>query len=82
MAMLEAKMGRPDFWDRPEQAQQAVSELSKVKGIIEPFDRMAARIGDFEVLAELAELEGDDSALYDEADETWITVEDLNNLEL
>ncbi|NLG14343.1 MAG: peptide chain release factor 2 [Lentisphaerae bacterium] len=83
MAMLEAKMGRPDFWDRPEQAQQAVSELSKVKGIIEPFDRMAARIGDFEVLAELAELEGDDSALYDEADETWDhLVEDLNNLEL
>lgn len=76
-------MGRPDFWDRPEQAQQTVSELSKVKGIIEPFDRMAARIGDFEVLAELAELEGDDSALYDEADETWDhLVEDLNNLEL
>ena len=76
-------MGRPDFWDHPESAQQTVADLSAVKGVVEPFDKMAGRVGDFEVLAELAEMEGDDSALYTEADGTWAQLaEDMNKLEL
>ncbi|MBR5025791.1 MAG: PCRF domain-containing protein, partial [Victivallales bacterium] len=76
-------MGRPDFWDHPESAQQTVADLSAVKGVVEPFDKMAGRVGDFEVLAELAEMEGDDSALYTEADGTWEQLaEDMNKLEL
>ena len=64
-------MARPDFWEHRETAQQVVGELSAVKRVLEPFDRLESRIEDFAVLAELAEMDGPDSDLLAEADPTW-----------
>ncbi len=76
-------MARSDFWDHAESAQKTVGELSAVKGVLEPFGRMESRVADFETLAELAELEGDGSDMYTEADGTWESLRtDLDRLEL
>lgn len=76
-------MTRPGFWDNAEAAQKTVSELSAMKGVLEPFGKMESRVSDFETLAELAELEGNGSEMYAEADATWESLStDLDRLEL
>ncbi len=62
-------MTRNDFWDRKEQAQETVNEVSVLKNLLEPFKRNVAQLDDFKVMAEFAEAEGDDSPFYKEADE-------------
>ena len=81
--MLEAKMTRPDFWDSRELSQATVSEVRALKNVLEPFGRMEKHIEDFKVLAEFAELEGEDSSMYAEADQVWpLLIEELDRLEL
>ena len=76
-------MARPDFWDHAESAQKTVAELSAVKGVLEPFRAISSRVADFETLAELAEMEGDGSEMYQEADGVWASLSsDLDRLEL
>ena len=64
-------MTRPDFWDDREKSQPVVNEVSSLKNILEPFDRVCSQVEDFATLAELAADEGDSSPLYDEADQEW-----------
>ena len=76
-------MTRPDFWDRRESAQETVAEVSAIKGVLEPFARLEGQVDDFTVLGEFAELEGDDSSLYVEAEQTWPDlVKAIDQLEL
>ncbi len=76
-------MTRQDFWDRREAAQETVNEVASIKNVLEPFRKMESRVEDFAVLAELAEMEGDESPMYTEADATWTTLqEELDRLEL
>ncbi len=76
-------MTRPDFWDSRESSQAIVNEVSACKNVLEPFRRLETRLADFVVLAELAELEGDDSSLYNEAEECWPELlQELDKLEL
>jgi peptide chain release factor 2 len=76
-------MAQPDFWDRREAAQETVTEVSRLKGILEPFSRVESEFGNLAVLLELAEIEGEESELLLEADESWSHLqEELDKLEL
>jgi len=81
--LLEAKMTRPDFWDCREAAQETVAEVSAIKNVLEPFARLEKQVEDFTVLGEFAEMEGDASSLYVEAEQTWPELlKAIDNLEL
>mgnify|MGYP004656096195 FL=1 len=76
-------MARPDFWDSQDHSQAVVKEVSALKNVIEPFDRLCRQADDLATLAELAAEEGDDSPLYAEADSEWHSFsEGLDRLEL
>jgi peptide chain release factor 2 len=76
-------MTAPGFWDRKEQAQQVIDEVSALRNVIEPFARLESQVGDFEVLAELAEMEDGDSEMFAEADTAWQELtENLDKMEL
>ena len=76
-------MSRPDFWDSRESSQATVGEVQVLKNVLEPFARLEQHIEDFKVLGELAELEGEDSSMYTEADQVWPQlVEELDRIEL
>jgi len=80
MAGIEVKMAAPDFWDNKDRAQELMAQLSSCRGLIVPFDRLAAEAGDLAVLAELA---ADDSTLLDEADASARKLEEkLSEIEL
>ncbi|NLZ60787.1 MAG: peptide chain release factor 2 [Lentisphaerae bacterium] len=83
LELLEARMGRADFWDSRESSQAVVAEVQALKNVLGPYRAFSAQLEDFQVLAELAELEGDDSPLYAEAAETWPALkQELERLEL
>ena len=46
-------MSEADFWNRQESAQQVLQEVKSLKGWIEPYDRLSARIRSAEELDEL-----------------------------
>ncbi len=76
-------MTRADFWNSRERSQAVVSEVSALKNVLEPFRRLEKELEDFSVLAELAELEGDDSSLYLEAATSWPELQQsLDKLEM
>lgn len=76
-------MGRPDFWDSRESSQATVSEVQGLKNVLEPFVRLESHVDDFKVLLELAEMEGEDSSMYAEAEEVWPRLtEELDRIEL
>lgn len=62
LAELEQKMGAADFWDKKEEAQKTVEEVSAVKAKITPFRELESRVEDLAVLAEMAEMGDADSA--------------------
>jgi len=59
---IEAQMAQPDFWDRREQAQSMMEEVSSLRGKIVPFQTLSAAIEDFGALMELVEEESDPAA--------------------
>ena len=48
-------MARPDFWNRPEQAQAVVSELKGLKTVLKPMEALARQAEDLQALLEMAE---------------------------
>ena len=76
-------MTRADFWERRESAQETVAEVSAIKNVLIPFERLDGQVGDFAAMGELAELEGDDSAFYREAESVWPSLsKELDRMEL
>ena len=76
-------MSQPDFWDHKEAAQKTVSEVSRLRGIIEPYRELRAKVDDFTVLAELVEMEGEASDMLGEADGVSFAIQKgLDKLEL
>src|SRR5436853_3023421 len=55
-------MSAPDFWNNRERAQVEVEEVSRVRGLINPFVELEREIADFEALQQLAAEETNDSA--------------------
>ena len=75
-------MGRNDFWDKKERAQEVVAEVAKIKNLLEPFRKVTSQFEDLQALLELAEAEGDDSPLFAEADTPSVELaQGLENLE-
>jgi peptide chain release factor 2 len=58
---LEAKMAEPTFWDRPEEAQRTVKEVSRLKAATAPFLEVERGIEDERVMLELAREAGDEA---------------------
>lgn len=56
-------MAQPDFWDKKDEAQKTVEEVSSLKGKINPFRELESKVDDICVLAEMAEMGDDDSAI-------------------
>lgn len=76
-------MAASDFWEKKERAQTLVGELSKVKAVLEPFNKLAGKVEDFVVLAELAAEEGPESELLEEADASLTKLQaDMDKLEM
>ena len=69
LADLESEASAPDLWDDQERAQRVTSRLSFVQGEIRKVEALRSRLDDLPVLFELAEEEGDESALADAAKE-------------
>jgi peptide chain release factor 2 len=52
-------MGSADFWNNQEAAQQVVQQVKTLKGWVEPFEGMSARIQSARELSEMLDLEPD-----------------------
>jgi peptide chain release factor 2 len=50
---LEKKMSRAGFWDNPEAAQAIISQLSALKGIVEPAEELHREVKDLKELVEI-----------------------------
>ena len=55
-------MSATDFWNNRERAQAEVEEISRLKGLINPFTELEREIADFDALRQLAEEEKDSQA--------------------
>jgi peptide chain release factor 2 len=62
LTALEARMSAPDFWNDRERAQADVEQVSRVRGLVNPFHELAREIADFDALHELAAEETNESA--------------------
>lgn len=56
-------MSQPGFWDNPEAAQSIVSQLSKLKSLVEPAEQIQQSANDLAELFDLAVAESDDQIL-------------------
>src|SRR6266446_650135 len=50
-------MGRPSFWDNPDQAQQTIQQLKQLNALLKPFEDLETARGDLQALGELAQEE-------------------------
>ncbi|MEX0324095.1 MAG: peptide chain release factor 2 [Puniceicoccaceae bacterium] len=62
---LEAKMAETGFWDNQESANKVVTQVSHLKGSIQPIIQFTTKLEDLKVLIELVEdSEGDEAEAY------------------
>ncbi len=52
---LNSQMGRPDFWENPEKAQQTIQQLKPLNALLKPFEDLDTAAGDLQALAELSD---------------------------
>ena len=81
-AELEARMGVPGFWDRPDEAQRTVAELKRAKRTVDEWSSPEAQLQGLGEMLELAEAEGDDAVLKDLSRELDALVKQIGDLEL
>jgi peptide chain release factor 2 len=83
---IESLMAEPDFWDRKEQAQKQVEEVSALRARIQPLVALESQVADLETLKLLAAEEPDpaqqNAAYADFAAEFARTRADLEAFEL
>lgn len=63
---LETKMAAPNFWDDHSAAQSVISELTRLKNLVNPLTSLKKRTEDLRALFELAEESDEDPALAEE----------------
>lgn len=79
---LEARMGRPNFWEDPERARQVIDQANRIKSWTEPWKALDSKLDDLTELATLLE-EEEDSELQSELEREVASLEeDLARLEL
>lgn len=62
LAAIEARMTEPGFWDNRETAQKDMERVSLIKGKLGPLSQLELRVGDLEILREMALEETDPAA--------------------
>ena len=65
IADLSDQAGQPDLWDNTEEAQRVTSRLAHAQGDLRRLEDLRRRLEDLPVLYELADDEGDQSAIAD-----------------
>ena len=75
-------MTEPGFWDAQATAQEVVQEVKALRGWIDPFDRIVARVREAGELGELLDLEPDAALERDLAGDLATLAADLEALEL
>lgn len=74
IAELQEQVAAPDLWDDQDNAQRVTGRLSVLQSELERMEALRQRIEDMEVLAELAQEEGDAETLA-EADRELVKIE-------
>lgn len=59
---LRSQAVDPGLWDDPDRARAVTTELSRVEADVERYERLVTRLDDLEILNELAQEEGDETA--------------------
>lgn len=78
--MLEETAGKPEFWNKTEDAPKIMQEIALLKERIESYDRLAELLEEWEVLLQLYEEESDDEEdpeLLKEAEELNLQIDSL-----
>ncbi|WP_206816105.1 peptide chain release factor 2 [Chroococcus sp. FPU101] len=79
---LEQVAAQPTFWDSPETAQSTLQKLDEAKSKIEQYHKWKSQLEDTKAIAELLELE-EDQSLIEEAENTLTQIKhDLDRWEL
>lgn len=75
-------MTLPDFWNNPDSAQKVIDETNGLKGYVDNFMDLEARLDNLEVSYELVK-EENDKELFDELDQDAAALaKDMNDFEL
>ncbi|WP_114497210.1 peptide chain release factor 2 [Fontibacillus phaseoli] len=82
IANYEEKMAAPDFWDDNDKAQSLISELNAVKSSVDQYNILQQEYDDAEMMAELAEEEGDESLAAEIGTSVASLVKKLEDFEL
>jgi peptide chain release factor 2 len=82
IADLSDQAGQPDLWNDPQAAQKVTSRLAHAQGDLRRLDDLRRRLDDLPVLYELAEDEGDQSAIADADKERVSLRQDISSLEV
>jgi peptide chain release factor 2 len=75
-------MAEPGFWSNQERAQEVVQQVKGLKGWVEPFERLEARVRGALELDEMLELEPDESMSAEVDREVEAVAGDLESFEL
>jgi len=75
-------MASPGFWDKKEQAQSTMNEMSRLKGILVPIKTLSSRIEDLGALVEMAREDGDSSVMVEVVAECDEIKSELDKLQL
>jgi len=79
---LEAEMARPGFWEDPKRAKEISQKLEAERARLQRFEEIERELEDLEVLAQLAEEEGDHSTQAEVEALTKNLAQKLDQLEL
>ncbi len=77
---LEEKMTAQDFWDDKDTAQKTVADVSRIKARLTPMRALDSRMGDLEVLLEMAA--DDEDSAGEAATEYEVLMRELDAFEL
>ena len=59
LRVLDQEMVQPGFWDSPDQAKATIDESNRLKGWVDPWSSLDARVSELTALVELLEEEED-----------------------
>ncbi|MFO8172960.1 MAG: peptide chain release factor 2 [Longimicrobiales bacterium] len=79
---LEEAMTEPGFWENQERAREIIDEANVLKGWVEPWKELSQRTSDLKEMAELLEMEEEESLEVEWAEEMDKLLELADDLEL
>ncbi len=82
VAELEEKQLQPAFWNDQDTARQVLGRAASIKRILDPLSSLTSRLGDFDVLIEMAKEEGTTDSWKEVGKEYDSLQKDLSAFEL